>query len=354
MKEKLTNRITDFGIVFIAFMALPYNIITFFALTHSEYEIVRYIPAFLGVGIVLLAVFRKRFLLVFKVRFFLLLLLLAAFFSLALGLLDTGSLWFVLIIIYTLFTGKKNHAFYLFITAFIATLITGIFMITKNPYFPFDYGFEDCQWACVAIKIIDFLIIGFLIYYIVRVFIKTIDSYIGELSEKATILEKLNRALQSEVTEKNKNKELTSDLELKNKELTISTLHLVNHTAFENSIIPKLEALLKKCDKVEVRKTLTRLIRDLKRNSNASIWAEFEKRFSEVNTSFYDKLNEKFPQLSKNEKKLCAFVKLNMNTKDIASLLNISTRGVETARYRLRKSMELEHEVSLYQFLEGF
>jgi len=354
MKEKLTHKITDFGIVFIAAMAVPFNFVTYFALRQSEYEIVRYITPVLGLGIILLGLFRKRLPLQFKVQSFLVLLFVAAFFSLSLGLLDTASLWFVLLIIYTLFTGSKKHALYIFIIAFLVILVTGYFMVTRNPYYPFDYGFEDCQWACVAIRVIDFLIIGFLIYHIINVFIKTIDSYIDELSGKASLLEKLNIALKSEIDEKDKNRALQDNLEMKNKELTITTLQLVNHAAFENSIVPALKKLSEKCENKNVKKEIKRLVQDLKRNQNSSIWAEFEKRFLEVNTSFYEKLNQSFPELTKNEKKLCAFIKLNMNTKDIAALLNISQRGVESARYRLRKSLNISHEVSLHQYFDDF
>jgi len=165
MKERLTNKITNFGIVFIAFTALPFNFITFFALENSDFQIIRFITPILGLGIIVLALLRKNFSLNFKIVFFNTLLLLAAFFCLLLGLIDTASLWFVLVIIYTLFTKSRKDAFLLFVVAFISISAIGFLMVTKNPYIPFNYGFEDCQFACVAIRILDFLIIGFLIYY---------------------------------------------------------------------------------------------------------------------------------------------------------------------------------------------
>jgi DNA-binding CsgD family transcriptional regulator len=225
-------------------------------------------------------------------------------------------------------------------------------MITKNPYIPFDYGFEDCQYACVAIRIIDFLIIGFLVYYIIKIFINTINSYINELSNKSEILKKLNTALQQQVDVTNKNIELTNSLEEKNKRLAINTLKLVKKNEFENSIVSKLLEISKISDP-ESKKKIRRLSNSIENNTNSLIWSEFEKSFVEVNSSFYKYLKDNYPDLSKNEKKICAFIKLNMNTKDIAAILNISNRGVETARYRLRKKLAIDKEVNLYQFIQG-
>jgi len=353
MKEKLTNKITDFGILFIAYTAIPFNIITYYALEDSEYLIVRFITPALGIGIVLLAFFRKKTLLKIKVIYFLFLLLVAGFFSLLLGLLDTGSLWFVLAIVYTLFTGKRKDAFYLFIVALVSVIGVGILLVTKNPYIPFDYGFEDCQYACVAVRILDFLIIGFLVYYIVITFLNTINSYIDELSEKSTVLEKLNIALKREVKMQNKNTELKDTLEIKNKQLAINTLRLIKKTEFENSILPRLKAIADESDDKN-KKKIKQLVQSIKINSHSLFWDEFEKSFIEVNTSFYKYLNENYPDLSKNEKKLAAFIKLNMNTKDIAAILNISIRGVETARYRLRKKLKLEKDKNIYKFIQQF
>jgi DNA-binding CsgD family transcriptional regulator/large-conductance mechanosensitive channel len=353
MKEKLTNKITDFGIVFIAITALPFNIVTYFALENSVYFIVRFITPFLGLSIVLLALFRKKISLKIKVSYLLSILLFAGFFCLLLGLLDTASLWFVLAIIYTLFTGKRRNAFILFALSFLSVLATGALIVTKNPYIPFDYGFQDCQYACITIRILDFLIIGFLIYYIVITFLNTINSYIDELSEKSTVLEKLNIALKREVKMQNKNAELKNTLELKNKQLAINTLRLLKKTEFENSILPHLKSIADNSSEKN-KKKIKQLVQSIKINSNSLFWDEFEKSFIEVNTSFYTYLNENYPDLSKTEKKLAAFIKLNMNTKDIAAILNISTRGVETARYRLRKKLKLEKEKNIYKFIQQF
>jgi FixJ family two-component response regulator len=65
-------------------------------------------------------------------------------------------------------------------------------------------------------------------------------------------------------------------------------------------------------------------------------------------------LSEKFPNLTISDKKLCAYLKMDLSSKDIAPLLNMSFRSVEMSRYRLRKKMELERDVNLSDFLQNF
>lgn len=96
------------------------------------------------------------------------------------------------------------------------------------------------------------------------------------------------------------------------------------------------------------------MVQKINRNNKTIIWEDFEKSFSEINISFYKDLQNTYPTLSKNEKRICAFIKLNMSTKDMASLLNISSRGVESARYRLRKKMLLNQKTNLYNFFQVF
>src|SRR5690606_12006780 len=78
----------------------------------------------------------------------------------------------------------------------------------------------------------------------------------------------------------------------------------------------------------------------------------FDANFERVHQDFFAELKSNYPDLSQKELRLCGFVKMNLTNKDIASILNISVRGVETARYRLRKRLSLDHEVNMAEFLE--
>ncbi len=157
---------------------------------------------------------------------------------------------------------------------------------------------------------------------------------------------------QKRVQAEQENKNLQSELELKNKKLAINTLKTLRNTKFEDNLVKEIKEIAK-TSKETNKKKLLQLVKNKRIHETTAIWDEFEKSFAEVNLSFYDNLAAKCPNLTKNDKKICAFLKLNMGTKDIASLLNISQRGVETARYRLRKKIELDHDVSLYQFIDG-
>ena len=77
----------------------------------------------------------------------------------------------------------------------------------------------------------------------------------------------------------------------------------------------------------------------------------FSVHFDQVHSDFLKRLGEQFPNLSPNDYKLSAYLKMNLSTKEIASLMNISVRGVEASRYRLRKRLNLESSVNLTEFL---
>jgi len=70
-----------------------------------------------------------------------------------------------------------------------------------------------------------------------------------------------------------------------------------------------------------------------------------------VNNDFLKTLKDKYPQLTATDLKLCAYLRINLSSKEIANLLNISIRGVETSRYRLRKKLDLPNETGLFDFL---
>lgn len=137
-------------------------------------------------------------------------------------------------------------------------------------------------------------------------------------------------------------------LELKNKELAASTLKLIEKDEFLASIKDRLADQKKGLSAEEVRKT----VRSIKLN-NAKNWEEFEARFVAVNQDFYERLHEQFPKLTQGDQRLCALIKLNFSSKDMAKLMGISVESVHTTRYRLRKKLKLSREVNLEEFIAG-
>ncbi len=143
---------------------------------------------------------------------------------------------------------------------------------------------------------------------------------------------------------------LEEKLEHTNKELTTYVMYLLRKNEFIISISEKLKQAKLEA-KVENKQRITDLIKELEENSKMFSWEEFELRFQQVYTSFYKNLNEKYPNLSQNEIRLCAFAKLNMTTKEIAAITYQSVNSISVARYRLRKKMGLSSDENLYSLL---
>lgn len=91
---------------------------------------------------------------------------------------------------------------WVFVVSFIVVLIAGILMMTKITFIPLQYNFNNCQFACIAVRILHFLLIGSLVYYILNVFFTTIQNNVKELQKKSEDLEFLNTALNIEMIEK--------------------------------------------------------------------------------------------------------------------------------------------------------
>jgi signal transduction histidine kinase len=198
----LIDRITNSSIVFIAVMGIPINIITYFALRESQYQFPRYIPVLLGLVTVIAAFLRGKIQLKQKLWGFIAILFITGCYNLLLGLIDMASLWFVLATIYALFISEKKEALVLFVTSFLAVLVAGILMMTKISFIPLEYKFETCQFACVSVRILHFLMIGSLIYYILDKFYREIRENLDDLRKQSNNLEDINRVLERESLEK--------------------------------------------------------------------------------------------------------------------------------------------------------
>ncbi|WP_162555874.1 tetratricopeptide repeat protein [Reichenbachiella versicolor] len=135
-------------------------------------------------------------------------------------------------------------------------------------------------------------------------------------------------------------------LEIKNKELISSALQVIQKEELLSELKEQLLTLKKTPDKNKINK----LARSIQINSDNN-WEEFEARFVSVNTRFYTDLNNKFPKLSQGDQKICALIKLNFSSKDMAKLLGICVESVHTTRYRLRKKLGLERSDNLEDFI---
>lgn len=142
-----------------------------------------------------------------------------------------------------------------------------------------------------------------------------------------------------------KNEQLQELVESKNRELAISTMSIIKKNEFLNSIKDKLK-------KSDENPQIKSVIRTIDRNiNNVDDWKFFENAFNNADKDFLKNVKEKHPDLSANDLRLCAYLRLNLSSKEIAPLLNISVRSVEVKRYRLRKKMNLAHEAGLTEYI---
>ena len=142
-----------------------------------------------------------------------------------------------------------------------------------------------------------------------------------------------------------KNAQLNQEIESKNRELTISTMSIVK----KNEILNKIKKELLMGNTSEVTKQAIKTID--KNISNKKDWEFLEKAFNNADKDFLKKIKLLHPELTPNDLRFCAYLRLNLSSKEIAPLVNISVRSVEIKRYRLRKKMNLPHEKSLVAYI---
>lgn len=149
-----------------------------------------------------------------------------------------------------------------------------------------------------------------------------------------------------------KQQKLEDELEFKNKEMATNVMALMKKNEMLSDITTQLIEIEEKAAKEETKSSIRKVAIEIESNTQEKIWEEFEMRFKQVHSEFYDKLNKRFPDLSPNEQRLCAFLKLNLATKEISSISGQSARAIEMARFRLRKKLGIStQEVNLVTFI---
>lgn len=170
-------------------------------------------------------------------------------------------------------------------------------------------------------------------------------SYIHELEMNKTESELINL----------KNEILEAEISYKNSELASSAMHLVKKGELLSKSKEELSQVMKSLDNPQAISELRKMIKSLSADENMDKeWENFTKHFDKVHSDFLSALKEKHPSITPNELKLCAYLRMNLSTKEIAQLINISIRGVEISRYRLRKKLQIATETTLFDYLINF
>ena len=152
-----------------------------------------------------------------------------------------------------------------------------------------------------------------------------------------------------------KAEKIETELAFKQRELVSTTLNLVKKNETMAEIKDRLTEIKKQVQSSELTKQMQQLINKLKQEEiQDENWEQMMFHFNQLHRDFFGRLKLTYPELTPKDLKMCAYLRMNLSTKEMTSLLNVTTRGVEASRYRLRKKFALEKEQNLTEFLMSF
>ncbi|MCO6148876.1 LuxR family transcriptional regulator [Flavobacterium sp. NRK1] len=212
-----------------------------------------------------------------------------------------------------------------------------------------EYQFTILKpWYFTNAALLIYFILAIIAAYLIN---RTYKNYYHRQKEK--LIEENNRLLEIKELEneqelmKIRNQQLEQDFESKNRELAVSTMNLIK----KNELLSMIKEDLKKTSEGNER-SVKSVITTINKNINEDdTWDMFKEAFNNADKDFLKKVKKEHPLLTPNDLRLCAYLRLNLSSKEIAPLLNISVRSVEIKRYRLRKKMELSHELGLVEYI---
>lgn len=220
-------------------------------------------------------------------------------------------------------------------------------------------------WYSSTFAIIIYTIIALFLVYLLIHYIKIRSLKVAQAIkiQKEKELDEQEKRYLAEAQEKEreivtlKNQQLEHDLRHKSQELSHTTMNLIRKNEIFLELISQLgkiyENVNNQTSSEKIAKQISHLQRQIQENiEHDNDWHKFEENFDLVYENFLKQLGRDYPQLNINDKRLCAYLKMGLSSKEIAPLLNMSVRSVEMTRYRLRKKMDLGHDVNLASFLQ--
>ncbi len=152
-----------------------------------------------------------------------------------------------------------------------------------------------------------------------------------------------------------RNEKLEAEINHKNKEMASAAMHLVKKGELITRIKDELQRLTKNTEEEKSLDALKKMIKTLGEDDKMDEdWDHFTVHFDKAHNDFFVALKQKHSNLTPSELKLCAYLRMNLSTKEMAQLMNISVRGVEISRYRLRKKLQIPTETNLFTYLLDF
>jgi len=200
--------------------------------------------------------------------------------------------------------------------------------------------------------------LSFLVLLLLLLLIIGLIYFLKRDKKKSKEIKKLNKSLKTYVSnlkEKNQEvlaskKEVESLLNLNERALFSSVLKVSTYSDTIRKINDELEKYIDtNSNSTGYLMTINKKLRTL--ITKDEIWEDFKIQFEKIRPDFFNKLKEIAPDLSVNDLKHCTYIVSNLKSKEVAKLINISPRSVETVRYRIKKKMGLNREDNLHEYL---
>ncbi|MBO4813928.1 MAG: hypothetical protein J5523_03115 [Muribaculaceae bacterium] len=220
----------------------------------------------------------------------------------------------------------------------------------------------ETWWAYFVYAILAFAALRYFVKYLIRRSQRELQRIKIEkerqLREQETLFQIEEEKKEKELV-KLRNEQLVVDLKHKSSQLADSTMNLVRKNDMLQELDLQMQELSGIIGKDTPKSSINKMIKDVRRSIQRNIkedenWEKFEENFNLVYDNFMKKLTEQFPDLKANDKKLCAYLRMGLSSKEMASLLNTTLRSIETARYRLRKKLNLKQGQNLTSFIQNF
>jgi len=178
----------------------------------------------------------------------------------------------------------------------------------------------------------------------------------NEIEQRKKVEKERNQRLQERIRAEQKVNQLLKqkhhmELDLINRELATSSIFISQKNKIIGLIKKDINRLLKNdkhITKVEIATVLKTIDENIKFDND---WYRIKAHFEKIHPGFFDRLRKKFPQLTPNDHKLCALLRMNLNTKEISHILKITAPSTEISRIRLRKKLDLPKGINLTQFI---
>lgn len=174
--------------------------------------------------------------------------------------------------------------------------------------------------------------------------------FVGLIAFGVLFLIKRREASHKQQLLKLQNEKLATEIEAKNSRLMFSAVQMAHKNEILTDVKQDLQTLDNEAD-TKLRQLVHKLNREL---MSEDYWEEFNLYFNQLDQYFIQSILEKHPDLTQNDLRICSLIRINLSTKEIASLLNISNRGVEQSRYRLKKRLNLNRGEDLVKYITMF